>query len=72
LEELDIDGMMVLKTTYAVVRQECVDDEINIVQNSKKWRFPPRNDNGPYILLDCTNFFEYLRSCEFSKTDFAP
>ena len=36
LEELDTDGTMALKTTYAVIRQQCVDDEINIVQNSKK------------------------------------
>ena len=36
LEKLDIDGTMAFKTTYAVIRHECVDDEINIVQNSNK------------------------------------
>ena len=47
LEELDIDSTMTLKTPYAVIRHECVDDEINIVQKSNKWRSPP-----PKMIMD--------------------
>jgi len=42
LEELDIDRTTALKSTYAVIRHECVDDEINIVQNSHKSPAPPK------------------------------